>query len=69
LENKLSQMDKLHFQIRRTGIGILAHIAQSLEPQDKKKFEIYLKERMTGCGPLGGKGPLGDFSGQREQKN
>ncbi len=65
VENKMSHMDRLQFQIRRTGIGILSQIAQSLGPEDRKKFGTYLKERMTGCGPLGGRGPFGEFTGGR----
>ena len=65
VENGISQMDRLQFRIRRTGVGILSQIAQSLGPEDRKKFGTYLKERMIGCGPLGGRGPFGEFTGGR----
>ncbi len=65
VENRMSQMDQLQFQIRRTGIGILSQIAQSLGQEDRKKFGAYLKERMIGCGPFGGRGPFGELTGGR----
>jgi len=65
IEAKLAGMDKAHVQIRRTGVGILTQTAQLLGPEDRKKFGAYLKDRMSGCGPLGGKGPFGELTGGR----
>ncbi|MBI5251989.1 MAG: periplasmic heavy metal sensor [Desulfomonile tiedjei] len=65
VESKLSQMDQLQFQVRRAGVGILSQVAQSLGPEDRKKFRAYLKERMIGCGPMGGKSPFGEITDRR----
>jgi Spy/CpxP family protein refolding chaperone len=68
VKDKLEAMNRIQGEIRYETFGTIFQIAESLSPEERKRFGTYLQERARACGAWGpgfGKGPCKDFKPER----
>jgi Spy/CpxP family protein refolding chaperone len=68
VNDKLEAINRIHGEMRYETLRTIFRIAESLSPEERKRFGAYLQERARACaawGPGFGKGPCRDFKPER----